>query len=1049
VSKVKSSCAHQKSLIVETLHKRTEFGICHFAGPVIYDASNFVEQNTDRLPDGLLSLAKKSSNPLIAAEFGALWKTYEQEIMSDVQRRSIMRMSVIDKFRSQLRELMAAMKDSQTRYVRCVKPNELMNPDLVDHQSVLRQLRCAGLVTAVELSRETFTDKLTFKVVEERFGCLLNSVQESNTRDMKPDEKSQYMMSTLFAPVIKAFRASDFTMPFAVGRTRVYFRAGALEILETQRNEYFSEHAAVIQRQARKFCKDLKLRNSEKYVIALQAFARGTLVRAPRVRQTRAAIKIQSSIRTFTVQADYKRTMKAAKVVTGTCYGFIEILRRKKEEQAATIISAWYRSRRESTRFQRVRSASISVQALARMMIHRHSFKKQISAVAIMNQFLFACVEASRGMRRENAASRILTWYLSRSQCKKYQRQRSSAVAIQAEARKSIQTKAYQQKLEAARIIIFFCLRLVVQKRDEDRNNAGIKIWSWYKSRRKYYEFRQAVRSIIGLQAIVRGNKQRNYYKKKNQAAQLIADRIVEKVVQRKREHAATRIASWHRSRYQFRQYQRTRNHVVLLQAAVRAHAQNVAYVQIIKERKMAQKRKKKAARLRKKQEKAAKSILLWYRSRKGLRRYNKAKDGIIAFQAMARTKILRDRFLIMKGATLYIEYWFQNAKLSRSSLIEFEQLKTSTIVVQAWARERQQRPRFLRLRNAVLATQTRSRLKYGWPEFKTKSKNDAAVSLAQMVDDFVRDEEALLGLKGQQAPISHTLETQEVDREEIRRLRQEAEQYREQVTALKCEIDQITSDAELHAQEVEAEFEEKILLYEDEVLELKNEIAKCEVEKAEMKEKALELQRKSKNRLQRMQQGIQKTQISHRDYLDKIMTVLDETEASRKIETARIQEELEAVKRDRAVKIASLKDEVGYLRSLCAELKKPTNSRSGVKTARKLCIKMHQLLSPDNLVAVVKEAERRSGMSERHIEEKISSKARKMLAQLEHIISSSDAVDAEKSDVLQQTQEDALALKQQLTRAYEEIGRLHEEMECYSEVDRFDDYDDVVCYAE
>jgi myosin heavy subunit len=37
------------------LHSRTELGVHHLAVPVIYDASKFVEKNSDKLPDFLMS----------------------------------------------------------------------------------------------------------------------------------------------------------------------------------------------------------------------------------------------------------------------------------------------------------------------------------------------------------------------------------------------------------------------------------------------------------------------------------------------------------------------------------------------------------------------------------------------------------------------------------------------------------------------------------------------------------------------------------------------------------------------------------------------------------------------------------------------------------------------------------------------------------------------------------------------------------------------------------------------------------------------------------
>jgi myosin-5 len=126
--------------MVDDLQNKTEFGINHFAGPVVYDASNFMERNQDKIPKDLISLVTKTSNTLIRRELQELLKG---DAFLEAAKK-IKKTSIFEKFRTQLRSLLETMKDSQVRYIRCIKPNENLEPIRTDHEKSLRQLRCAG-----------------------------------------------------------------------------------------------------------------------------------------------------------------------------------------------------------------------------------------------------------------------------------------------------------------------------------------------------------------------------------------------------------------------------------------------------------------------------------------------------------------------------------------------------------------------------------------------------------------------------------------------------------------------------------------------------------------------------------------------------------------------------------------------------------------------------------------------------------------------------------------------------------------------------------------
>jgi len=75
VYKIKAVYKDEPILIREKLHSPYQFGLKHFAGPVTYNASLFVEKNTDSLPMDLIDIAILSNNTILSAPPG--WKREE------------------------------------------------------------------------------------------------------------------------------------------------------------------------------------------------------------------------------------------------------------------------------------------------------------------------------------------------------------------------------------------------------------------------------------------------------------------------------------------------------------------------------------------------------------------------------------------------------------------------------------------------------------------------------------------------------------------------------------------------------------------------------------------------------------------------------------------------------------------------------------------------------------------------------------------------------------------------------------------------------------
>ena len=343
VYKVKIVHQISKRLIDKKLHSKCEFGILHFAGPVHYDAECFVERNMGKLPDGLVECAAKSTNRLIRVEFEELLSSRGQEEQDDIQsqkKKKRANKTVLYTFQMQLRSLMSAMQGTPTRYIRCIKPNNLMIPRLTDHCRTMHQLECSGLLTAIAISRESFPNKLPYKFILDRYACLMRETSFENVGDLELKEKVNRVLSKWLKNLSKKNRDGTRTMPFACGKTKVYFKAGAQERLENLRTNYFEKRVLVIQAWGRKviamdkwnrvrwsivmlqrvgrmIIERTKFQQKKKAATLLSAWIRG--VRAANIlhslRRDRATIKIQSHCRGRHMKRIFQTALKSAVLI--------------------------------------------------------------------------------------------------------------------------------------------------------------------------------------------------------------------------------------------------------------------------------------------------------------------------------------------------------------------------------------------------------------------------------------------------------------------------------------------------------------------------------------------------------------------------------------------------------------------------------------------------------------------------------------------------------------------------------------------------------------
>lgn len=366
----------------------TEFGIHHYAGKVLYDATNFVKKNTDTLPSDLLNCAKLSSNAIIANELnnedmmnplhkgsltsgttGTKKKKRPKTAQNPSNNRSKKRTSnlvaetVWTKFKTQLTRLMETLSETKTRYIRCIKPNTMKAPLIMEHVSTVEQLRCAGVVAAVTISRSAFPNRLEHISVLDRFKSLWPkgdhiTVFQNETLDIDARcKKATDILLTLALREMEFEKNGTKFRAFVMGKTRAYFRAGALEFLEAERMKHLGAYAIVIQTSARRFICQSMYARYRLSVIHLQTNYRRILQRRIYLNWRKAATRLEC----------WYRVVFASRRV----YHLRLFIR-------STMIQTQWKIHSDRRRFRTVINATIIVQTMVRGCLQRPKYRQAL-----------------------------------------------------------------------------------------------------------------------------------------------------------------------------------------------------------------------------------------------------------------------------------------------------------------------------------------------------------------------------------------------------------------------------------------------------------------------------------------------------------------------------------------------------------------------------------------------------------------------------------------------------------------------------------------------
>uniref|UniRef100_A0A8C2UFW0 Myosin heavy chain, skeletal muscle, adult-like n=1 Tax=Coturnix japonica TaxID=93934 RepID=A0A8C2UFW0_COTJA len=195
------------------------FSLVHYAGTVDYNITGWLEKNKDPLNETVIGLYQKSSLKTLALLFANYGGAEEN-----------------------LNKLMTNLRSTHPHFVRCIIPNETKTPGAMEHELVLHQLRCNGVLEGIRICRKGFPNRVLYADFKQRYKVLnASAIPEGQFIDSK--KACEKLLGSIDI---------DHTQ-YKFGHTKVFFKAGLIGLLEEMRDEKLAQLITRTQARCRGF----------------------------------------------------------------------------------------------------------------------------------------------------------------------------------------------------------------------------------------------------------------------------------------------------------------------------------------------------------------------------------------------------------------------------------------------------------------------------------------------------------------------------------------------------------------------------------------------------------------------------------------------------------------------------------------------------------------------------------------------------------------------------------------------------------------------------
>lgn len=294
VSKMKIQHKHNSRLFDPKSLESRLFGIQHFAGRVIYDASDFLDTNKDVVPDDLVAVFYKHNcnfgfaTHLFGSELKALYS------IENVPRGVSFRISptshtdllngdepvstLTQDFHTRLDNLLRTLVHARPHFVRCIRSNSQETSNRFDRATVMRQIRSLQILETVNLMAGGFPHRMRFKAFNTRYRLLAPFARLQRTEEKVMDDCNLILEHVV--DLMTKHQNVVIGTSWAIGKRHIFLGESIRQHLEKLRNDTRQKSATLIQATWRGYrfrCKWANMRREKE--LQTSAIAQGTVAR--------------------------------------------------------------------------------------------------------------------------------------------------------------------------------------------------------------------------------------------------------------------------------------------------------------------------------------------------------------------------------------------------------------------------------------------------------------------------------------------------------------------------------------------------------------------------------------------------------------------------------------------------------------------------------------------------------------------------------------------------------------------------------------------------
>nr|CAH8840255.1 unnamed protein product [Trichobilharzia regenti] len=258
------------------------FGIQHFTGVVYYYVDGFLDKNRDTVSSNLVNLILQSENEFLRSLFTNSYLLTDKSSQSIRTRKRLSTLSI--QFKKSLDNLMRTLNNCQPFFVRCIKPNDVKQPNLFDRELCLKQLRYSGMMETIRIRRAGYPIRHKFVEFIDRYHPIIINCMKNN---IEGKEMSRIVQEVCASVLVNK--------DYCLGRSKIYLKYVHDTQLEYERDRILNQSATKLQANWRTFIAHRKYTMAKMAIIHLQAIVRGWIARKSYKKVRCAVIKIQTA----------------------------------------------------------------------------------------------------------------------------------------------------------------------------------------------------------------------------------------------------------------------------------------------------------------------------------------------------------------------------------------------------------------------------------------------------------------------------------------------------------------------------------------------------------------------------------------------------------------------------------------------------------------------------------------------------------------------------------------------------------------------------------